>query len=253
MKKKNKKMWKSFLINVLGVIVGIALTFGGNALWQKREENKKIKEMLILVRNELEANKSWFKYQEELINKDNYVYKKILEAQGDWSTIPKDTLHNYRLKMTTRSISQLTTLAWQIFQNSEIIQKMPDKELVIRLVGCYYWIDKIHDIIMVEYRNDKKKTNTFERDPYKYFDALMLNKESVDFYEGMSSDTRYGFTFLFLFIDVYIEYTISLLEKHGNYRYDMYEKDSEIDSLINARIDSVFHKKNTLHIKNENQ
>ena len=253
MKKKNKKMWKSFLINVLGVIVGIALTFGGNALWQKREENKKIKEMMILVRNELEANRNWFIYQDELIKKDGYVYKKIIEAKGDWSTIPIDTLQEYRHKMTTISVSQLTTLAWQIFQNSEMIQKMSDKELVIRLAGCYYWIEKIHDIIMMDYWNDKKKTNTFERDSYKYFDAVMLNKESLHFYEEMSSDEKSGFVKLFLMIDTYIDYTLSLLDKHGDYRYDMYEKDREIYSLIEARRDSLLHKKDTIQIKNENQ
>jgi hypothetical protein len=252
---KNKK-WSGFLINLFGVILGISLTFGGNSIWQKREENKKTKEMLILIRNELEDNKNWFKYQEELIRKDSYVYKKIIEAKGDWSTIPIDTLNEYRTKMITISFSQLTTFAWQIFQNSEIIQKMSDKELVIRLAGCYYWIDKIHEIIMTEYWNDKKKTDTFERDPYKYFDAVMLNKESIYFYEAMSSDDKSGFKNLFFMIDTYIDYTISLLDKSGYYRYDMKEKDNEFGAFIEARKDSVDHKTDSIQkndVKSENQ
>ena len=262
MKKEKKSIiWKGFFVNMLGVILAIVLTFGVNALWEKRGDKKKTREMLILVRNELETNKNWFKYQEETIKKDIYVYKKILEAKGDWSTIPVDTLHEYRSKVTTIAFSQLTVLAWQIFQNSETIQKISDKELVIRLAGCYYWINKIHDIIMEEYWKDKKKANTYERDPYKYFDAVMLNKETLYFYERMSSDDNAGFKNVFFYIDVYIDYTISLLDKTGNYRYDMYEKDNEfasfiearIDSVRNSRMDSLLLKKDTIQIKSENQ
>ena len=33
--------WSGFFTNLLGVILGITLTFGVNSLWQKREEKKK--------------------------------------------------------------------------------------------------------------------------------------------------------------------------------------------------------------------
>jgi len=58
-----KKDWKGFLINLTGVILGIMLTFGVNSLWQRREENKRTREMLILVRNELIDTKEWFQKQ----------------------------------------------------------------------------------------------------------------------------------------------------------------------------------------------
>jgi len=64
----NKKIiWSGFLSNLLGVILGIVLTLGVSSLWQQREEKQRTKEILILVRNELETNKEWFKSQEKIM------------------------------------------------------------------------------------------------------------------------------------------------------------------------------------------
>jgi len=251
-KERENKMWKSFLINVLGVIVGIMLTFGGNALWQKREEKKKIREMLILVRSELTSCKAWFKVQEETIKSESYVYKKIFEAKDDWTIIPIDTLHGYRSIMVSTTYSELTTSSWQIFQNSEIIQKMSDKELVIRLARCYSWIEKIQEVILKKYWDGKERAKVFERDPYKFFDAVMLNKESFYFYETMGSDTN-PFEDGFFFINTYIDYTILLLDKNGNFLYDMDDRNNELKLFFKARSDSLNLVKDSLQIKNENK
>jgi hypothetical protein len=244
MRKRNNKIWSGFFINLLGVILGILLTFGGNALWQQREENKRTREMLILVRNELKSNKVWFESQEKIMREDCYVYKKILEAKGDWKSIPIDTLKSYQSRTLYLGFNQLTTSAWQIFQNSEMIQKMTDKELVIRLTDCYFWINEIkNEYIKTQYWDSKIKSVASEVDLYKYFDALMSNKETVFFYTLMTeNDAVWN---VFPFIDAIIDYTIILLDKHGDYGYDMREKDDEIESFVEARMDSVLRKKIT--------
>ncbi|MCL1850011.1 MAG: hypothetical protein FWF70_01175 [Bacteroidetes bacterium] len=238
MKKENKILWTGFLTNLLGVILGILLTFGVNALYQKREENKKIKEMLILVRSELQTNKNYFKHQERIIRKDSYVYRKILEAQRNWKSIPEDTLSAYLNQTMYLEYMQLTTSAWQIFQHSEIIQKLEDKELIIRLTDCYFWIEKIQDNIKTQYWDEKILAVAPEVDMYKYFDALMNKKETVFFYTLVSSEDFTNWN-LFPFIDAIIDYTIMLLDNHGNYVYNMDEKDKEIEAFIQSRIDSA--------------
>jgi len=246
MKEKNNKMWKSFLINVLGVIVGIMLTFGGNALWQKREENKKIKEMLILVRNELTDCKEWFQEQEKVLKNDGYVYGKILEAKDDLTSIPADTLKTYLLRIMNIRNTVLTTSAWEIFQNSEMIQKMSNKELVIRLANCYSAIILMREFTMKEYWDPKMKIlSTLDQDPYRFFDAAMKTNEYLFFF-GMFSLGQVSVWQSYTIIDALIDYTIMLLDKYGDYRYDMGEKDKEMNSFINARIDSVFQKKDTI-------
>ena len=236
--KKENKLGLGFLINLLGVILGILLTFGVNSLYQKREEQKKVKEMLTLVRNELQTNKIWFEHQKSIMKKDSYVYEEILKVKNDWTSIPEDTLKAHLMQTMYMEFTQLNTSAWQIFQNAETTQKMADKELIIRLADCYFWIDKIQDLIMKEYWDEKKATVNPEIDMYKYFDALMDNKRTVFFYTHMSNEA-FGCWNLFPFIDAIIDYTIMLLDDHGDYKYDMAEKDKEFEAFIQSRIDST--------------
>ena len=236
--KREYKAGFDFLMNLSGVILGILLTFGVSSLYEKREEKKKIKEMLILVRNELQTNKNYFEHQESIIRRDSYAYKKILEAKKNWKAIPKDTLSACHTQTMYLEFTQLTTSAWQIFQHSEIIQKLEDKELIIRLTDCYFWIEKIQDIIKTQYWDEKILSVATEIDMYKYLDALMSNKRTVFFYTQVSADDFANWN-LFPFIDAIIEYTIRLLDNHGDYIYDMDEKDKEVELFIQSRIDSV--------------
>ena len=240
--KKRNEVWYGFLMNLLGIILGILLTFGVNALYQKREENKRIKEMLVLIRNELMTNKEYFKNQERIMRKDSYAYGKILEAKNDWKAVPEDTLKEYLNRTMYLEFGQLTSSAWQIFQNSEIIQKLEDKELIIRLTDCYFWIETIQDNIKAEYWNEKRLAVASEVDMYKYFDALMNRKETVFFYTMVSSKDFTNWN-LFTFIDAIIDYTITLLDSHGNYVYDMGEKDKEFELFIQSKMDSVNNRK----------
>jgi hypothetical protein len=126
-----------------------------------------------------------------------------------------------------------------------MIQKMTDKELVIRLTECYFWINHIQEFLMKEYWDRKVKAIPFETDGYKYFDVVMSNKESVGFYMAFSSDT-FSVWNLFPYIDAIIDYTIMLIDKRGDYRYNMEEKDEEMESFINARIDNVWQTSDTI-------
>jgi len=252
---KNKK-WSGFFTNLLGVILGISLTFGANALWQRHEEKKKTREMLILVRNELETNKIWFKKQENILKKDVDAYQIILKADKKWATIPEDSLIVCVNRLGQITFTQLTSSAWQIFQNSEMIQKISDKELVIRLTDCYYLINLVYDFIMNNYWDKKLKVIPFEtfttEELYDLLDELMSNKELVSFlYMSVSylSSFHEGF---FLTVDAVIDYTLSLLDKYGDFRYDMDEKDKELKSFVEARIDSIRNSKtDPLLLKND--
>jgi hypothetical protein len=249
---KNKRVLSGFWANLLGIILGIMLTFGINSLWQKHEEKKKTREMLILVRNELMINKEWFKKQETHIRKDSYAYKKILEANGNWDNIPIDTLLTYCSRTNTFTFSMLSGSAWQIFQNSETIQKIDNKELVIRLAECYFWINQAREILEQEYWNKKRKTaveNTVVTHPSQYLDALTNNNQTVAFYTALANANGNQFQNLFIHVDATIDYTILLLDKYGDYRYDMDNKDKEYDSFIEARQDSILQQHNTTENK----
>ena len=235
------KILSGFWANLMGVILGILLTFGVNALWQRHEEAKKTREMLIMVRNELETNKYWFKNQEEQIIKDGYGYRKILEANKDWSTIPIDSLGEYVSRIFSFTMSTLTTSAWQIFQNSETIQKISNKEMVILLTETYFAINKCHDFIIQHYWDKKMKANPFEISLYDILDAMMSNKETVHFFNE-NAEPGGKFQDLFFIIDAQIDYTLLVLDKYGDFKYDNNANDKEYQAFMEARRDSIQQK-----------
>jgi hypothetical protein len=230
-------IWTNFLTNLLGVILGIMLTFGVNFLWRRREEKRRTKDMLILVRNELINNKEMFKIQEELLKKDGAVYQKILDAKNDLASISADTLKEYHFQIQGIILTPLTVSAWQIFQNSEMIQKMTNKEMVIRLTNCYDWMGKWHEYIAKDYWEKKKRISALalDDDPYRFFDAALKDIETYNFFVSFRSDKEDVWD-AFLSTDAAIDYTVMLLDKHGDYRYDMEEKDKEIAAYIEGRI-----------------
>ena len=234
----SNRSWSGFFINLLGVILGIMLTFGGNTLWKRFEEKKKTNDMLILIRKELETNKEWFIHQEKTMMTDGHVYEKILNAKSDWSTIPADSLSYYYSRARHFEFNELTTTAWQIFHTTDISERLSDKELVIRLTDCYYWIGKIEELLMKNYWNIKVRIVAPELDPVSFFDAMMNDKAAVFFYTMMSPD-NFALKSLFPHIYAIIDYTIMLLDKHGNYVYDMDDKDKAFEAYIEARVDSV--------------
>jgi phosphate/sulfate permease len=237
-----------FLTGLLGVVLGILLTFGVNHLWRRHEEKKRTKDMLILVRNELINNKEIFKTQEELVKKDGYIYQEILESKNDLASIPDDALKTYHSQIQGLMISPLNISAWQIFQNSEMIQKMTDKEMVIRLTDCYAAIVSWHEFITKDYWEIKKKMLALELDdPFRFFDSVLNNNEMHNFFDTFRLDKEDMWE-AFLVTDAIIDYAILLLDKHGDYRYDMEEKDSEMIAFIETR---MAEKKNAVQEENE--
>jgi hypothetical protein len=90
----SKKWISSFLSNVLGVIVGIALTFGISYLIQRHNEKEDTKEMMMLVKKELNENKQWLKNRKQDYANDVKAYQKLLIAKntGNLRNIPVDSL-----------------------------------------------------------------------------------------------------------------------------------------------------------------
>jgi hypothetical protein len=225
MKNKDKnRLWAGFFTNMLGIILGIMLTFGVNALWQKHEDNKKINEIMSLLRHELEINKEWFKTQEKLIRADCYVYKKILEANGDWKSIHPDTLKQYQAQTSILWRAPFTSSAWQMFQNSDVIQKMNSQKLVIGILNAYTVMDLLKELIMTEYWDEKKKVISMEEDPYKYFDDVINNKTSTFFYRAYTSEES-PFWHIFELTDEGFGYLLPLLDEHGYYLHNVGEEE----------------------------
>ena len=232
----NKGKVSDFFTSLLGVILGIIFTFGVSALWQKLEEKKKTREMLILVRHELEANKKWAQGQRETLKQDSYAFKKLLEANKKWSSIPEDSLEFYVNCVFNYELQLLTTAAWEIFHNSDIIQKIPNKGLVIRLTDCYSAINQSYELVMNLYWDKKIKEIPYETTLYALLDVVMKDKNSLFYLQTMSESLHKN---LLPSIESIIDYSLMLLDEFGDFRYDMDEEYKTFRSFMEARMDSI--------------
>jgi len=212
-------------------------------LWQRHEEKKKEREMLILVRKELEINKKMFEHQAEVLRRDNNAYQKILKADRKWKTIPQDSLDFYVSFFWQYDYPPLMTSSWQVFQNSEVIQKMSNKELIVRLTDCYYSVAMLHDHLVKNYWDQKQKLNiTYDYDGL-FLDAVMDNRELVNFLRYLHDWNLFE---NIDYVSVEIDYALSLLDKYGNFRYDMDREAEEYRSFIKAGLDSIRQKRSAI-------
>ena len=244
---KTNKARSIFFANLFGIIVGIILTFGVNAFWQKFTERKKTLEILGLIRNELEINREWLVDQEKTLKKHSHYYKKLLEADKKWETIPEDSLINYA-NIVNLNIFTYSTSAWQIFQSSETFQKMTDKELIIRLNDCYFNVNTMYDVIMKNYWDKKMDEMPIEYlgKTNEFFNELMNNKkESLRFLE-IAENTNFWSALVEM--QATIDYSILLLDNYNINKYDREEKDKKFESFVEERIDKIYQDRDTVEI-----
>jgi len=78
---------------------------------------------------------------------------------------------------------------------------------------------------------------------YEYLNAVMNNKESVCFFVDIGDSNLWE---VFLSMNTMIDYAILLLDRDGYYKYDLEETGEEWNAFLEARMDSVHQKKDTI-------
>jgi hypothetical protein len=217
------KSWTiGFLTNVLGVIVGILLTFGVTFLIQQHNKNKQIHELMILLKKEIIDNKALFEAAQEDFLQTRKAYAIILS--DEWKTMPNDTLRKYIFYARKGSAYILLNSAWNVFQNSEVIQNLDNKELIVTVSSLYKYLE-MGSSIWEDFLKEKREVfNIYETDRRDYIDALLKDKPSVEFMKKGSY--YYTFEQVFTYIIDMADYTLYQIDNSGNYQYkfdDIYE------------------------------
>jgi hypothetical protein len=232
----SKKWISSFLSNVLGVIVGIALTFGISYLIQRHNEKKDTKELMTLIKKELNENKQWLKNRKQDYVADINAYRNILLVKtGNVRNIPADSLIMWLNQTGMQPQSFISTNAWDILKGTETIAKFHNKDLIIELAECYFWINQAREIMVMYYKEKENTIITFMTAntildytvfPYDYIDALLANKEIETFFTGLIRFSYYSIEENFHLFENVIDYTLYLIEKDENADKDILDFDS---------------------------
>ncbi|MDR3287093.1 MAG: hypothetical protein LBT27_06595 [Prevotellaceae bacterium] len=245
MKKYNLKFWKGiskkwfsgFLPNLFAVIIGIMLTFGISSIIQHNNEKKDVKEMMTLIKKELNENKQWLRLRIQVYKDESKAFQKILTAKtdGNLRNIPADSLVQLIQQIQNITESFISANAWDIFKNSETITKFHNKSLIIQLAECYYWLDNARESMAMYY---KEKTDAYiyfdyEAFPYDYVDALFANEKSKTFVLKHINFYFYNIEINFtLFINI-IDYTLYLIEKDENSDENIIDYDTFAETIKN--------------------
>jgi len=211
----------AFSANILGVIIGIALTFGISALVQHCSDEKQVKEMLVMVKNEVRSNRDWLEKIAAFYQRDKESYLFFLSNEN-LDSIPEDTLVKHITQVCSWYDTYSGTEVWNVFQNLGMTQKLHNPELVSRLATFYFAIGKIK--AMWDDYNVKRQVvwATIVQDQEKdgHLEALQHNKECLIFMKiATGQSTVESIESQYLFVD-YILYSIENYKNPAKFNID---------------------------------
>jgi predicted small secreted protein len=135
--KRTSKNWlSSFSANLLGVIIGIAITFMVSGWISSRNEKKDIQRYLEMVKMELEDNLPIVQglsiFYEQAQNFSNYLL-----TIGKQENLQADSLKKYENVIRNTPIINYQSGAYEILKSSGTMRLIRDKELLKSIIDSY--------------------------------------------------------------------------------------------------------------------
>ncbi|GEM_PF-4299027 len=129
--------FKSFLVNFLGVALGVALTLTGEALITEYGEQKRAKEILELVKEELQVNVTGMEQFMDVLKKEHAAIDYLLAHRSDIKSIPYDSLELYGARVASAPLMQMDNIANNLLQSSDFQNGISDNSLKLSIVEAY--------------------------------------------------------------------------------------------------------------------
>lgn len=146
----------SFFINFLAVVLGIAITFGGEAIISHRQERKDLEKCLELVVSELQSNREYFHCCDSLLRDEANAAGFLIKYQNDFTKAPEDTLN--RVANTPLTLQEVSTCtdAFELLKNSGVLTKISDKNLALEIFQTYGAIEQSAKYLTMFYEHKLK-------------------------------------------------------------------------------------------------
>ncbi|MCQ2285411.1 MAG: hypothetical protein MJZ76_00865 [Bacteroidales bacterium] len=129
--------WSSFLMNLVAVILGIAITFMVQKLIDEKQEKKTIAASLTLVRDELSSNLEQLIICDSVLKIEKEAALFLIRFEDDFDKAPQDSLYYYcNVPVTLRDFVP-TTDALELQKNAALLQKIKDQQLALNIIQIY--------------------------------------------------------------------------------------------------------------------
>lgn len=148
--------WAGFALEFLAVVLGIVITFAGEAIISSHNEQVDVKNSLQLVKDELQDNLSYILEADSLMEIDGEAARFLIRFMGHYDEAPKDTLYyycNYPMYLYT---FYNTSQALELLKSSSIFSKIKDKSLALDIIHAY---GNIEEYIRLKRSYLEKKKN----------------------------------------------------------------------------------------------
>ncbi|MDR1671379.1 MAG: hypothetical protein LBR57_02560 [Alistipes sp.] len=126
-----------FYRNLVAVIIGIIITFGGSNLIQKNAERRETAYILSMVKNELQENLSWVEWIKERLFEEYADAVALKPYMNNPESIPADTINMHHNILTMSYGFDARTTAFEVLKNSSQIQHVRNKEMLKELFDLY--------------------------------------------------------------------------------------------------------------------
>lgn len=136
-KKKNGQLFNNFILNFLAVVLGILITFGGNAIIERNKEARNLKSCLELVSSELRENLKWIDYGDSLLGRQAEAAAFLAKYENDYSKAPVDSLNMMANEPLMICELSFYTDAFELLKNSGVLAKIENKELALDIFHAY--------------------------------------------------------------------------------------------------------------------
>lgn len=133
------KGWRlgDFVRQIAVVVIGVVITFIGSDLITQNSEKKDIRSTMSLIRDELKSNREKYEDIVAEFREDEALSTLLAEHDLKVRTIPEDSLKQYAFVLGHIRGFSYTQNALDILKSSMLMQKIPDKDLLLQLTEIY--------------------------------------------------------------------------------------------------------------------
>lgn len=163
----------AFLMNLLAVVIGIALTFGITYLVEHIQEYRKNQEVLQLVKEDLQSSIDSFEPIIWEFQLDSAVFSCVYNYRNRYDQMPSDTIMLF-VQTWLRDINLMSenTIA-DVVKNSRIFEKMNDKHFIVQiLTGQLYTAMAVSTAQDIYRERDDIMETLYQKDIFPWKDAL---------------------------------------------------------------------------------
>jgi len=137
---KKQRDWTGLVLEFIVVVLGIAITFAGEALIKRSYEQEEVRSSLRLVCDELRDDISYVKSCDSTYVVQRMAADFLCENVGQYYTCNQDSLNKHCNPLFFLSIYSESREALELLKNSGVFSKINDKSLALDIIHAYGYL-----------------------------------------------------------------------------------------------------------------